>query len=323
MSDDTTRGRLTRRRLLLAAGSGAAAVAGVEALAGCGNTAPPAGDTSLASENVNAPQLRNYPYFASQSPVLCSLLSFFHREEALTLEAFTARPLPGDPSTPGARELCVAHYIDRKLAQYETFATPTYENGPFAKPAKGHEPGRDGDTIYVDEKDLPLYGFQSSLTPQDAYRKGLAALDDAARALHGERFTNLPETTQDKVIAGLEATDPSAKPGDYPAAAVKEGTQLKQFFAPPAPSAYGFFKMLQDDTSEGAFADPIYGGNRDYGGWKMIGYPGAQRAYTPDELKNGPKERTIQGLRDMPAMHPGHPEPHVILPLAGSTRNQG
>jgi gluconate 2-dehydrogenase gamma chain len=318
---DTGKG-LTRRRILLLAGGGVASVAGIEALAGCGETSPD-GEASLASENVDAPQLPAAPVFASQSPVLCSLLSFFDRHEALTVEAFTARLLPGDEADPGARELCVAHYVDRKLAQHASFATPTYAQPPFAKPAKGHAPGRDGDTIYVDPKDLPLYGFQSSSTPQDAYRKGITALDAATTSLYGTEFVSLPEKLQDEVIAGLQATDPSAKPGDYPSAAVKEGERLKPFFAPPAPSAFGFFTMLQNDTSEGAFADPVYGGNRSLGGWKLIGYPGAQRAWTAEELKRGPHERTIQGLRDMAPMHPGHPQSHVILPLAGSTRNQG
>jgi len=318
---DQARGGFTRRRLLLIAGGGVASAAGLEALAGCGETSPE-GESSLASANVEAPQLPSAPVFASQSPVLCTLLSFFDRHEALTVEAFTARLLPGDDADPGARELCVAHYIDRKLAQHASFATPTYAQPPFAKPAKGHEPGRDGDTIYVAEKDLPLYGFQSSATPHDAYRTGIAALDKASATLYGHDFLGLPEKLQDDVIAGMQATDPSAKPGDYPAAAVAEGKKLKPFFAPPVPSAFGFFTMLQNDTSEGAFADPVYGGNRLLGGWKLIGYPGAQRAWTAAELKHGPHERTIQGLRDMPPMHPGHPQPHVILPLAGSTRTQ-
>jgi gluconate 2-dehydrogenase gamma chain len=322
MSDDTRRDALTRRKILLLAGGGVAAVAGVESLAGCGETAP-TGNTSLAAENVEAPQLRASPYIPSQSPVLCSLLSFFDRDEALAVEAFTARLLPGDESDPGARELCVAHYIDRKLAQHASFATPTYFKAPFAKPAVDHAPGRYGDTIYVDEEDLPLYGFQASSTPQEVYRTGLDALARASIALYARPFMELSEPSQDEIIAGLEATDPRAKPGDFPRAAVAKGEQLKPFFAPPAPNPFAFFSLLQDDTSEGAFADPLYGGNRDYGGWTLIGYPGAQRSYTADELKNGPRKRTIQGLRDMPPMHPGHPQPHAILPLAGSTREDG
>jgi gluconate 2-dehydrogenase gamma chain len=47
---------------------------------------------------------------------------------------------------------------------------------------------------------------------------------------------------------------------------------------------------------EGMFADPIYGGNRDKLGWKMIGYPGVNttnklnivrfknKPYSPDPI---------------------------------------
>jgi gluconate 2-dehydrogenase gamma chain len=30
---------------------------------------------------------------------------------------------------------------------------------------------------------------------------------------------------------------------------------------------------------EGFFADPIYGGNRDMAGWKLVGFPGARYDY--------------------------------------------
>ena len=86
------------------------------------------------------------------------------------------------------------------------------------------------------------------------------------------------------------------------------------------PTGGGFFDMLLNDTYEGMFADPLYGGNRDFAGWKLVGYPGAQRSYTPAELEQGPNERTIQSLTDMPAMHPGRAEEHVILPISGSRR---
>jgi gluconate 2-dehydrogenase gamma chain len=32
--------------------------------------------------------------------------------------------------------------------------------------------------------------------------------------------------------------------------------------------------MFYDNVMEGLFADPIYGGNKDKAGWKMIGFPG-------------------------------------------------
>jgi gluconate 2-dehydrogenase gamma chain len=43
-----------------------------------------------------------------------------------------------------------------------------------------------------------------------------------------------------------------------------------------------FFAMLLQNTKEGYFSDPIYGGNRGMGPWRMIGFSGArydQRAY--------------------------------------------
>jgi gluconate 2-dehydrogenase gamma chain len=33
------------------------------------------------------------------------------------------------------------------------------------------------------------------------------------------------------------------------------------------------------NAMEGFFADPIYGGNRDMAGWKLIGFPGARYDY--------------------------------------------
>jgi len=40
-----------------------------------------------------------------------------------------------------------------------------------------------------------------------------------------------------------------------------------------------FFTMLLQNTKEGYFSDPIYGGNKDMGAWKMIGFPGAHYDY--------------------------------------------
>ena len=34
--------------------------------------------------------------------------------------------------------------------------------------------------------------------------------------------------------------------------------------------------MLLQNTKEGYFSDPIHGGNKHMGGWKMIGFPGAR-----------------------------------------------
>jgi gluconate 2-dehydrogenase gamma chain len=37
--------------------------------------------------------------------------------------------------------------------------------------------------------------------------------------------------------------------------------------------------MFLQNTKEGYFSDPVYGGNKDMGAWKMIGFPGAHYNY--------------------------------------------
>ena len=48
-----------------------------------------------------------------------------------------------------------------------------------------------------------------------------------------------------------------------------------------------FFNMLLDNTIEGFFSDPVYGGNRDKAGWKLVGFPGVAAVYTTHVDKHG------------------------------------
>jgi gluconate 2-dehydrogenase gamma chain len=34
------------------------------------------------------------------------------------------------------------------------------------------------------------------------------------------------------------------------------------------------------------FADPIYGGNKDFAGWRLVGFPGAHPAFTPADMQS-------------------------------------
>jgi gluconate 2-dehydrogenase gamma chain len=100
-------------------------------------------------------------------------------------------------------------------------------------------------------------GPQSPLTPAMRYRRSLASLDHYCQQRFAKRFAELTEEQQDKTIQGLET-----------------GTVTLV-----NASARGFFELLLQNTQEGFFADPIYGGNRDMVGWKMIGFPGARYDY--------------------------------------------
>lgn len=106
-------------------------------------------------------------------------------------------------------------------------------------------------------KGVPQQGSQSADPPAVVYRKSLAALDLHCRAQANKPFAQLPPDRQDQVLSGLESGSVQL-----------EGTDGKSFF-----------EMLLKNVREGFFADPIYGGNKDMCGWKMIGYPGAHYDY--------------------------------------------
>jgi gluconate 2-dehydrogenase gamma chain len=57
----------------------------------------------------------------------------------------------------------------------------------------------------------------------------------------------------------------------------------------PMPGIPGdtFFQALLQNTQEGFFADPIYGGNRNFIGWKLIGFPGPRYNYLDEIGKFG------------------------------------
>ncbi len=48
-----------------------------------------------------------------------------------------------------------------------------------------------------------------------------------------------------------------------------------------------FFGALLDAAMEGFFSDPIYGGNRDKIGWKLVGFPGVHASYANDIERHG------------------------------------
>ncbi len=106
-------------------------------------------------------------------------------------------------------------------------------------------------------KGAPNQGPQSADNPAQEYRKALAALDAYARSNKGDAFAKLAPDIQDQLLEGLEK-------GEVKLEGLDGGS---------------FFKTLLKDTQEGFFADPLYGGNRDMCGWKMIGFPGARYDY--------------------------------------------
>ena len=62
-----------------------------------------------------------------------------------------------------------------------------------------------------------------------------------------------------------------------------------------------FFELVLGHTLEGTFGDPHYGGNRDFIGWELIGYPGLRLAVTAEQQRmNAQPEPTRSSAYDLP-----------------------
>jgi gluconate 2-dehydrogenase gamma chain len=165
---------------------------------------------------------------------------FFTATERAFIEAAVDRLIPSDAVGPGAVEAGVPFFLDRQLA------------GPFGR----------GDHYYLGgpwPKGAPEQGYQSRFSPAQLYRAAIAAIDsNVAAQFNGAAFAKLAAPDRDKVLKGLEA------------GAIQLGGGV---------DAQAFFAMLLQNTKEGYFSDPIYGGNKDMAAWKMIGFPGAHYDY--------------------------------------------
>jgi gluconate 2-dehydrogenase gamma chain len=94
-------------------------------------------------------------------------------------------------------------------------------------------------SVYIDRA---LGGWLTA--SREVYTAGLAALDDAARTRSAKRFVDLSPSDQDDVLSDIEQTS--------------------------------FFALVRTHTIQGTFCDPAYGGNANFVGWDLIGYPGVR-----------------------------------------------
>lgn len=88
---------------------------------------------------------------------------------------------------------------------------------------------------------------------REAYRAGLAAVDAYARASKSAPFAQLSAADQDAILVQMESTP--------------------------------FFNLVRTHTIQGTFGDPYYGGNANFAGWDLIGYPGVRLAVAPDDQR--------------------------------------
>ena len=163
--------------------------------------------------------------------------TFFNTAAWAFLNAAVDRLIPADLEGPGGVELGVPEFIDRQMETGYGYGEFWYLSSPF-----------------VPDVD-PSLGYQLQYAPREFYRTAIADIDAACTSAHGTIFSALEPATQDAVLTALQK-------GALPLARI----------AKPAE----FFIQLLANTKEGYFADPMYGGNRHMGSWKMIGFPGAR-----------------------------------------------
>lgn len=121
------------------------------------------------------------------------------------------------------------------------------------------------------EQGTAQQGPQFRQTPAQRYRMGLIGLDAYAAKQHGKPFVDLAADQQDAIITDLEAGKVAI-----------DGTDSK-----------AFFELMLKNVREGFFSDPLYGGNKDMAGWKMLGFPGARYDYRDQIGKKGQKLNLI------------------------------
>ncbi|PWT82558.1 MAG: hypothetical protein C5B57_08460 [Blastocatellia bacterium] len=138
------------------------------------------------------------------------------------------------------------------LASVVARLIPTDASGPGATEAHAAR--------YIDRA---LGGALASSRP--SYVAGLAALEQLARSARGQSFAELTAVDQDRLLSDVEA-------GTAPGFAGGSET---------------FFTLVRGHTIQGTFCDPSYGGNANFVGWDLIGYPGVRTTVGADQQRLG------------------------------------
>jgi gluconate 2-dehydrogenase gamma chain len=161
--------------------------------------------------------------------------SFLNLDEAAFVEALVDHMVPADELSPKGTELGINIYIDRALAGGWGKGERLYMQGPW-------------------KLGVPSQGYQLPLTPAQLYRAGIEATNTHCRKAYGKPFDRLDEQQREEVLAGLSTGKVS----------FDNGLPVRVFWT-----------TVYQTVMEGMFSDPIYGGNRDKAGWRLIGFPGA------------------------------------------------
>jgi gluconate 2-dehydrogenase gamma chain len=171
--------------------------------------------------------------------------SFFDAHQRATVEAAMARMIPTDHE-PGAREAGTIDFVERYLSGIEFI---------YAKPDGSGFETLTGKRAEAWRRRVDVL--------RKSYVEGVAALDGLANERFGAEFRALTEAQQDETLSALERRQAAGLGGEGPA--------LQQTLTE---TELSFVPLLAMHTRQGFYSDPVYGGNKDRAGWKVIGFPG-------------------------------------------------
>ncbi len=109
--------------------------------------------------------------------------------------------------------------------------------------------------------DRALAGYDIALQPQ--YIGGIEGMDGYANGKYSKGFAALTDQQQDDILSNME----------------KNSDEAKKYI----PGAPAFFAVLLTHVRQGMFSDPVFGGNQNAVGWKLLGHPGIVFGRPPAE----------------------------------------
>ncbi len=219
---------------------------------------------------------------------------FFTPYQRRIVEAAMARIIPTDEH-PGAREAGTIEFLDRYLSGIDAV---------YAKPDGSGFETLDGKRAEAWQRRIDAV--------RTIYVEGITELDRRGQALYGVAFARLTDEQQDRILTDLERPERAAE-------AQLERAQATAAWTPPVEPALqqtsaevdlAFFPLLCLHTRQGFYADPVYGGNKDRVGWRLIGFEGpaslaethagryTTRPYFAEEQIDWQDERE-EGVRDV------------------------
>jgi gluconate 2-dehydrogenase gamma chain len=184
---------------------------------------------------------------------------FFDAHQRATIEAAMARIIPTDDQA-GANEAGTVEFVDRYLSGLEFI---------YAKPDGSGFEKLEGRRAQAWQQRIEILRAK--------YVEGIKEMDRSSQSRFATDFVQLTTEQQDGILYDMERpalqleaelTEAQAVAGLAPVEPALQQTN--------AEIELDFFPLLALHTRQGFYADPIYGGNKDRVGWKLIGFEGPE-----------------------------------------------